>query len=257
VDPERHHDLHDTTGWQQESQCVASRIACAGVMAGLDYRGKGLGLAPNEYCTLDRIHQKSLQMETRVNDELLIENIKSMLHLNASNSLVPHGIGNHARDLLEASVATIDRLRAENAALRHDLERYMDIANKEANENKNLEESVTSQALLIASLKEEHFETLFKINKQYMRLMNSYIFERFGGDSETLPDEGFEQEVLDRIVPALTQQLSVNQGQNVKLKESIVQKNSDISSWVERDFANQRKIADLMQRVGKTETDNL
>ena len=61
-----------------------------------------------------------------MNDELLIENIKALLHLNASNSLVPHGIGNHARDLLEASVATIDRLRAENAA----------------------------QALLIASLKE-------------------------------------------------------------------------------------------------------
>jgi hypothetical protein len=84
-------------------------------------------------------------------------------------------------------------------------------------ENVTLSESVTSQALLIASLKEEHFETLFKINKEYMRLMNSYIFERFGGDSETLPDEGFEQEVLDRIVPALTQQLSDTQRQNAKL----------------------------------------
>jgi hypothetical protein len=93
-------------------------------MAGLDYRGKGLGLAPNEYCTLDRIRQKSLQMETRMSDELLIENIKALLHLNASNSLVPHGIGNHARDLLDASITSIDRLRAEVARLKEELAEY-------------------------------------------------------------------------------------------------------------------------------------
>jgi hypothetical protein len=113
-------------------------------MAGLDYRGKGLGLAPNEYCTLDRIRQKSLQMETRMSDELLIENIKALLHLNVSNSLVPHGIGNHARDLLDASITSIDRLRAEVASLKSDLESYMRIANDEANENVSLTQQLAA-----------------------------------------------------------------------------------------------------------------
>lgn len=53
-----------------------------------------------------------------MSDELLIENIKALLHLNASNSLVPHGIGNHARDLLDASITSIDRLRAEVVRIR-------------------------------------------------------------------------------------------------------------------------------------------
>jgi hypothetical protein len=51
----------------------------------------------------------------------------------------------------------------------------------------------------------------------------------------------------------VAQQLSDTQRQNAELKESIAQKNSDISSWIERDFSNQRKIADLMQRVGEAE----
>lgn len=91
------------------------------------------------------------------------------------------------------------------------------------NELDRLRAENAAQALLIASLKER--ELALKDSKRQ-----------------------FETDASDRI-DTLTQQLSDTQRQNAELKESIAQKNSDISSWVERDFANQRKIADLMQRV--------
>jgi uncharacterized protein YlxW (UPF0749 family) len=85
-------------------------------------------------------------------------------------------------------------------------------------------------------------------------ISSSSFFESNAVMSGALKDSKrqFETDASDRI-NTLTQQLSDTQRQNAELKESIAQKNSDISSWVERDFANQRKIADLMQRVGEAE----
>jgi chromosome segregation ATPase len=88
----------------------------------------------------------------------------------------------------------------------------------------------TAQALLIASLKED-----CEAGKQLLREQMALTTARTG-------------EAL-----FVAQQLSDTQRQNAELKESIAQKNSDISSWIERDFSNQRKIADLMQRVGEAE----
>jgi chromosome segregation ATPase len=112
-------------------------------------------------------------------------------------------------------------------------------------ENAALMETITSQDTLIISLKEER-DRLVALDKESKAALDKF-------NRQLMRDNA----ILGARVGELTKQLSVNQGQNVKLKESIVQKNSDISSLVERDFANQRKIAYLMQRVGKTETDNL
>jgi chromosome segregation ATPase len=99
----------------------------------------------------------------------------------------------------------------------------------------------TAQALLIVSLKEER-DRLVALDKESKAALDKF-------NRQLMRDNA----ILGARVGELTQQLSDTQRQNAELKESIAQKNSDISSWIERDFSNQRKIADLMQRVGEAE----